>query len=234
MYNIKGASMKKILLALLISLLSALNLFSQGNWEIKGGATYSNFRTVESQNNNGFTLGFGHEWSLIKIFSIGWEFFYNQKGAILRDKIIGNEYVKFVYKRDILTAIAFLESPILLKYNILLNKQTKLQLLTGLSLAIGIKDNTKVKNQRFLFEVKDPKEWEKLYYDYDFNIDPDGPLPHIARSSGFVFTTGIAIQWRFLAMEMRYGYDLYDVETVVSYDLYEKLHSLSLLFSYKF
>lgn len=226
--------MKKILIILLIFLLFSLNLYSQSNWQLKGGVAYSKFRSVESQNKSGFTLGIGHEWSLMKNFSISWEFLYDQKGAILKDKIIGGGYVRFVYKRDIFTAIAFIESPILLKYNISINKQTKFQLLTGLSLAIGIRDNTKVKNQRFLFEVKDPKEWENLYYDYDFNIDPDGPLPHIARSSGFIFTSGIAMQWKFLSMEIRYGYDLYDVETVVSYDLYENLHSLYLLFGYNF
>ncbi|MBN1999183.1 hypothetical protein JW935_16615, partial [candidate division KSB1 bacterium] len=74
-----------------------------------------------------------------------------------------------------------------------------------------------------------PDEWDNIKYDYDYNMDPGGPIPSIARSSGFVLCTGIGIQWSLLKLEFIYARDFFDIDTINTVYLHERIHTYRLL-----
>jgi hypothetical protein len=224
---------KRTLLFFVI-LFSTQTTFAQNHWLVKSGMNFSTFRTVDSEKRTGFEIGIGREWKIYKNTYIGCELMYGTKGCILKDIIIGGGYVKYVFNRDLYCSARFIELPVLLKYNIPINKAFSCYFLLGPSLSIAVRDNSKILKQTFLFEVRDQNEWDNLDYDYNFNIDKAGPLPYITDSSGYELNTGIGIIWSSLFLEVIYSYDFYDIETIISYDIYERFHSLHILVGYRF
>lgn len=221
--------MKIYLFYLVFTFLLFSNINAKNQCYFLGGRNSSSFRTTISGKIEGYTWGIGGEWRLYKNFSICLEAFYDSRGGILFDKIVGGREFKFVTQRDIHCSIRFIEFPLLVKYSVPLKYNANFNIFVGPSLSIGYKDKSKIKNIGSLYEVKDPDEWDSLYYDYAYNIDPSGPLPYIANSSGFSINAGLGLKWSFLSLECRYIRDFFDVKTIKSIELHEKLHSIYVL-----
>lgn len=194
------------------------------------GRNYSSFRTTASKYVTGYTIGVGTEWIFLNKLSVGLELLYTSRGGILRNKIVGGRDVRYVYLEDIHCSFRSIEVPLLLKYTIPIENNIRIKPICGLSMSIGWKDKSKRIIKEFLFEVTDPDDWDNIQYDYDYNIDPSGPLPYIALSSGFAFNTGLSMEWSCFKLECRYIYDLFDINTIRSVYLYEKIHSIRVLF----
>jgi len=196
---------------------------------IKGGVNFSSFRTTESDQRTGFTLGIGHEWILFRNAAVGLGLLLSERGGVLRNKIVGGPPVRYVYLSDIHCAAMFLEIPLHIKYGVPVRKFGRMQWYAGPYVSMGVEDNTIRKRLRFLYEVRNQDDWQRLHYDYGYNEDPDGPFPPIWDSSGFGLDVGLELRWQSLTLDVRYYLDLYDIETVQTIYLYEKLHSFRVM-----
>jgi hypothetical protein len=222
--------MKILFISFSFAILLNSSLVAKNSYYIIGGPNYSSFRTTASEYVTGHTFGIGTEWHSFYKFSIALEALYTLRGGILRDKIVGGRDVRYVYLQDIHCSFRSIEIPLLLKYAIPIRKNVRLKIICGPAISIGYKDKSEKIRKDFLFEVIDPDDWDNIQYDYDFNMDPGGPLPYIALSSGIALNTGLALKWSRLKLECRYAYDLFDIDTIRAVYLHEKIHSMQVLF----
>ncbi len=216
--------MKKIFISI-YGILLAMNLNAQGKWSFKAGFNYSSFRNVTNgETKSGFTIGIGHEWQILQNAVITGEIIYVTKSSTLNNKTIGltPEYTTDLYSHDIHCSIGFIEFPILIKYYMSVNKKIKLALYAGPSLSIGIRDNSEIKNRRFLCTVN-----SYYYFDNYWNTD-SGRYPAIS-SSGFGMHFGTDVQWFHFMLECRYIYSFHEIDTAADVFILKKLSTLYVL-----
>jgi len=143
------------------------------------GFNQSRFRNQDCKSKIGPSFGLGLDYYPIKSFGafVGTELLYQNKKLLVEDKtwlndvhpIFANWY--WYTTGDIDINISFLELPIHIGYSFKLRNRVSLNIITGYSLSVPIKDHTKIKNSKMRELL--PDERGKFDFDYVL-IDKSG------------------------------------------------------------
>ena len=146
----------------------------------------------------------------------------NAKGGILKDKNFAFVNSTSGYHLDIHVSVDYLEIPLFLKIYKPINKNAKVGLCIGPSLAIGICDNTESKNATY-FTFENSETTDKIKIDYWENYEGGSATSVVCLNTGFIFKLSEFF------FEIRYCRALTDVNSVANKIINERFHSFNFL-----
>ena len=222
--------MKKLQVYLFVFLLS-FNVFSQSNWELKGGPNYTYFvDAINSSPKIGFTLGLSRKFNLYKKLSLSAEADFTLKGAILEKRKIepyaGNLEKQNAYSWDIHGSIGFFEIPVFIDYSFPVNNRINFSILIGPTYSIPLIDFSKFKKIEFIEEY-DPNNPSNTVYDYGY-LQESG---FGNNTSTFLLNFGFDISYDTYFFEFRYVLDKRDVYHFSNLSaVHKRMNSFQILF----
>lgn len=202
--------MKNVFFLLLI-FCSSLFSKEENRWFIKGGIAVaqmipSNDVKLKYADN----YGVGREWTFDNNISLSLGLDYLEKGGTIKDKpvspiIAGGVFPqgKEVYNRDIVVDITFIEIPLLAKYQININNEYKIKLLSGISYSIPYSDASKTVKKEYLFE------YGQNNFPFEYRFADENTFGNY--KAGYIINFGAEIVYKFLSVEFKYFVDSRDV-----------------------
>ena len=207
---------------------------SEKKWTFKFGWNYSAFRGSDNQLISGVTFGFNRYWNISENLNLSSEILLTSQGGFLNDKPVkGPEIDWYLYSWDVRCKVYYLEIPIFLSYNYY-SEPFGINFYFGPSYRFGITDHSERTKENLIYDDSNPELKEK-YTDYNFEFYQTDREFHAFPQSGFGLNIGLAINYRYLLLDLRYSYALHKIGGVEQLkDVNRKSHVIHFMLGYKF